>query len=32
MMTLIFLILYVDDMLIAGNHLHDVNELKSLLS
>ena len=28
----IFLLLYVDDMLVAGNHLCDVNELKSLLS
>ena len=28
----IFLLLYVDDMLIVGNHLHDVNELKSLLN
>ena len=30
--SFIFLLLYVDDMLIASNHLRDVNELKSLLS
>ena len=30
--SFIFLLLYVDDMLVAGNHLCDVNELKSLLS
>ena len=29
--SFIFLLLYVDDMLIAANHLHDVNELKILL-
>ena len=28
----IFLLLYVDVMLILGNHLCDVNELKSMLS
>jgi hypothetical protein len=30
--SFIFLLLYVGDMLIAVNHLHDVNELKILLS
>ena len=30
--SFIFLLLYVDDMLIVDNNLHDVNELKSLLS
>jgi len=30
--SFIFLLLYVDDMLIVGNHLSYVNELKSLLS
>lgn len=30
--SFIFLLLYIDDMLIAGNYLCDVNELKSLLS
>lgn len=29
--SFIFLLLYVDDMLIAANHLHDVNELKTKL-
>jgi len=28
----IFLLLYVEDMLIASSLLHDVNELKSLLN
>ena len=28
----IFSLLYVDDILIVGNHLCDVNELKSLLN
>ena len=27
----IFMLLYVEDMLIASNHLCDVNELKSML-
>lgn len=32
MMTLFFfLLLYIDDILIIANHLHDVNELKSML-
>ena len=30
--SFIFLLLYVNDMLITSNHLCDVNELKSLLS
>ena len=30
--SFIFLLLYVDVMLITSNHLCDVNELKSLLS
>ena len=30
--SFIFLLLYVDDMLIVGYHLCDVNEFKSMLS
>ena len=30
--SFIFLLLYVDDMLMASNHLLDVNDLKSLFS
>lgn len=29
--SIFFLLLYVDDMLIAANHLYNVNELKIML-
>lgn len=29
--SFIFLLMYVDDMFIASNHLHDINELKMML-